>query len=498
MDNLVGQTVGGFTVESVIGKGSFNTVYRVHPQGLRRSYAMKVPNEDTPESRSRLDREVNLLDRANNEHIPQVHAQDVNGPIPYAVMEEVPDGLQDMLKNIRPDWQQKVGYAIQVLDALDHAHNTLKVVHRDIAPKNIRVNKGTVKLLDFDLSLEQKVNDIERSCAGDEGFVGTKKYASPEQQGFIDAKVSPASDVYSLGVMFYEMLTGDLPVGEMPLLSSKGLPKWLDGIDAQARAKMPEDRPTAREMADYLRKGLEGKFDGPSFMTRVRQFFGNAASCAITAAIIGGIGYGCFYGVRGCYRYVTEDDREEAAFLSELRAEDKGRIAYKDDDAKGLVYIMHAGSLDKKDSHDLGVKVDGLLWNSDGTRLFYLQDTGLVYVVHQINEYDPATGKKRTILDLSDKKKLGLGGDDITDWSMLHAADGDRILFKVCDGTWHSVLPTGSGLQADTNASVGDNQAYCPSKRHWVMSDDGAVYVRAVGQQHYLGKGLYPVWSPEK
>ncbi|MGH8881279.1 MAG: protein kinase domain-containing protein, partial [Stackebrandtia sp.] len=197
----------------------------------------------------------------------------------FIVMEHVPGrDLSQVIREDGPlDSDRATSITAQVCDALGHAH-AAGVIHRDVKPANIIVtDDGRVKVTDFGIA--RAVGDTTLTAAG--SVLGTAHYVSPEQAG--GERVSGASDIYSLGIVLYEMLTGSVPfTGDSPIavamrhlsddvpppseLQSE-VPAHLDDAVARATAKEPTDRfPTAEEMAAALRRtdgGATAPMAGP-------------------------------------------------------------------------------------------------------------------------------------------------------------------------------------------------------------------------------------------
>ena len=275
-----GTVVAGFTVEELIGSGGMGSVYRAMQASPRRTVALKVilGRTYTPLTAARFELEVATLARLRHPLIAHVYdagiATATSGPIPYIAMELVVDGVSitRFATDRDLDLRQRVALFLQACDAVAHAHER-GVIHRDIKPGNILVDRaGQPKLIDFGIA-QSLVADPEAGAAamppGD--CVGTPQYMSPEQ--FLDdpAEVDTRSDVYSLGMVLHELLSGRLPydvTGVAGLAAARvaagggiDLPKGIDRRLAAVVAKcLAPSRPhryaSAADVATELRRFL--------------------------------------------------------------------------------------------------------------------------------------------------------------------------------------------------------------------------------------------------
>ncbi|MDD6736112.1 MAG: Stk1 family PASTA domain-containing Ser/Thr kinase [Clostridiales bacterium] len=210
-DYLVGRVIGNrYEILEIIGTGGMATVYKAKCRVLNRYVAIKVL-KDSLKYDSDVVKKFNAESRAaarlSHPNIVQIYDVGENGEFDYIVMEYV-DGVtlkEYIQKKGRLPWEEACDFAIQVGRALDCAHAN-HVVHRDIKPHNMLLTKdGTLKVADFGIA---QAASSETLVAGS-GGIGSVHYISPEQArgGYTDER----SDVYSLGVVLYEMLTGTVP-----------------------------------------------------------------------------------------------------------------------------------------------------------------------------------------------------------------------------------------------------------------------------------------------
>jgi len=193
----VGEKLGPYEILAPLGAGGMGEVYKARDTRLDRSVAIKVSKEQFSE---RFEQEARAVAALNHPHICQLYDVGLN----YLVMEFV-EGAP--LRGPLP-LEKAVEYAAQILDALDAAHQK-GITHRDLKPDNILVTKQGIKLLDFGLAKQAvplSQDDATKALTVQGQIVGTLQYMSPEQlQG---KEVDARSDLFSLGCVLYELLTG--------------------------------------------------------------------------------------------------------------------------------------------------------------------------------------------------------------------------------------------------------------------------------------------------
>lgn len=203
---------GRYRVEQVLGQGGFSVVYLVTEAVTERQVALKVLNPSSlePDAIQRFEREVRILAQLESPQTVQLLSWGVSRGEVYTVCEFVPgEDLSDMLaRENRLDRDIVLHILRQLLLSLREAHN-LRLIHRDLKPENVRVFERdgeplAVKLLDFGIS--RASDDGHPSLTKTGELIGTPRYMSPEQLS--DKPLTPASDVYSLGLLALEMLLG--------------------------------------------------------------------------------------------------------------------------------------------------------------------------------------------------------------------------------------------------------------------------------------------------
>jgi len=258
-----GTRLGPYEILVVIGTGGMGEVYKARDPRLDRMVAIKVSIEKFSE---RSEREARAVAALNHPHICQIYDIGPN----YLVMEYI-EGAQ--IKGPLP-LDEALRYAAQICDALEAAHKK-GIVHRDLKPANILVARSGAKLVDFGLALVDKPargeETITDALTNPGTILGTFQYMSPEQ---LEAKDADArSDIFSLGAVLYEMLTGRkafearsqasviaaIMEKDPPPVSSHqpSIPPGIDYVVKTCLAKDPEDRwQTAREVKRELLRAV--------------------------------------------------------------------------------------------------------------------------------------------------------------------------------------------------------------------------------------------------
>lgn len=275
---------GRYRVDDLIGRGGMASVYRGYDQTLGRTVAIKVLKSDLAGDaafRTRFRLEAQAASRMAHPTIVRVFdagedvetgIDGVERPVPYIVMELVHGRLlKDVIAQGNVPTDDALRYVDGILEALEYSHRA-GVVHRDIKPGNVMITEsGRVKVMDFGIA--RAVSDSSSTVAETTAIVGTAAYFSPEQAK--GESVDARADLYSTGVVLYELLTGRPPfrgdtpvavayqhVSEAPLPPSEiveSIPRSLDAIVLRALAKDPFQRP---QDAASFREALDETVDG--------------------------------------------------------------------------------------------------------------------------------------------------------------------------------------------------------------------------------------------
>ena len=265
-----------FELGEVIGIGTVGTIYRATENPTKQTRAVKILQHGVSQDEnivSRFEREMLILSKLNHPNIVSYYGggRTEDGRLFY-VMELIEGGtLKQLLQaHNRLSWHETINYGIQICSALQHAHNH-GIVHRDLKPANLFLTyEGQLKLGDFGIALDTGESDLTASGM----TVGSWLYMSPEQiRG--EEIITGQADLYSLGCLFYEMLSGGPPFQgtSFPVIFEQHLkeiptplhinvpetPKSLQDVVLQQLSKAPQDRPFNARMIQGIMSEL--KFD---------------------------------------------------------------------------------------------------------------------------------------------------------------------------------------------------------------------------------------------
>ncbi|MBI2898903.1 MAG: protein kinase [Planctomycetes bacterium] len=253
-----GRALAGYRIEQLLGRGGMAAVYKATQLSLNRPVAIKVlPRAlaQNPAFVTRFGREAGALASLNHPNIINIIDRGSEGDLYYFVMEFV-DGtdLHARLASQTPRPAEAIQIVLQVCAALEYAHKR-GIIHRDIKPGNIMLDRnGTVKVTDFGIAHLAGTQDTGFGLTMAGAAMGTVNYMAPEQR--TDARtVDGRADIYALGVMLYEMLALQLPLGafEPPSKLVPGLDPRLDAVVTKALKQDPRARfASARELAAAL------------------------------------------------------------------------------------------------------------------------------------------------------------------------------------------------------------------------------------------------------
>ena len=258
-DSLIGQVIDKrYKILSAIGEGGMSIVFKAHDMITDRNVAIKVLNESNDTDGQAVKRFLNeskAISMLSHENIVKIYDVSFEKELKYIVMEHVAgDTLKGYMdkRGKKLSLEEALGFTEQILLALEHAHSK-KVIHRDIKPHNIMVlDNGFIKVTDFGIAKTPSGDTISMT----DKALGTVYYVSPEQAS--GKETGTFTDIYSVGVMLYEMATGKLPFNadtpvsvamkqinddpEPPCSVCPELPRGIEQIILKAMQKNPEDR----------------------------------------------------------------------------------------------------------------------------------------------------------------------------------------------------------------------------------------------------------------
>ena len=259
MSTLVGMQLSGrYRLDAQIGAGGMSTVYRAFDQTLERQVAIKLMHREIASDSDQLERfrrEARAVAQLSHPHIVGVIDAGEDEGRPYIVFEYVEgETLKERIRRMgRLPVDEAIAYAIEIARALGCAHSR-HIVHRDVKPQNVLIDaEGSAKVTDFGIARTLDQDGL----TADGRVLGTTDYVSPEQA--LGHDVNGQSDIYSLGVVLYEMLTGDVPFHGENQVSVAMKHVREDMPDLQARR--PEASATLASVLDRMTdKDLERRY----------------------------------------------------------------------------------------------------------------------------------------------------------------------------------------------------------------------------------------------
>ncbi len=253
-----------YEILELIGQGGMGAVYKARQRGLERLVAIKILPFEVSQSTAfaeRFAREARALAMLSHPHIVAVHDFGQAEGMCYFVMEYVAGvNLRQAIQAGKMNPAEALAIVPQICEALQFAHDE-GVVHRDIKPENILIDtRGRVKIADFGLAKLLGTQTPEHSLTGTQQVMGTLRYMAPEQM-FGSKEVDHRADIFSLGVVFYELLTGELPIGRFAPPSKKAaVDARLDDVVLRALESEPAER---YQHVSEMKTGVEAVAKAP-------------------------------------------------------------------------------------------------------------------------------------------------------------------------------------------------------------------------------------------
>jgi serine/threonine protein kinase len=281
-----GDRIADYTIVERIGQGGVAEIYRARQTSLDREVAIKVLSERATidsDIVSRFERESKIIAKLNHPNIVHVIDRGVDRKQYFFVMDYV-DGtdFKAILSRKGFTLDQRIDVVIQVLKALDYAHNN-GIIHRDIKPSNILIDSnGNAMVADFGIAQILDKDTVDRTNTN--MIMGTLAYMSPEQK-LSSRDIDRTADIYSIGVILYEILTDVKPMGHFkrPSELNKSSPSVLDEIVLRCLEQNPRDRfQSAVELKDVLLSALHETTQGSAakretVANTMRGFVGNCS-----------------------------------------------------------------------------------------------------------------------------------------------------------------------------------------------------------------------------
>jgi serine/threonine protein kinase/Tol biopolymer transport system component len=538
-----GTRLGPYQIESPLGAGGMGEVYRARDTRLERTVAIKVLNAQlvaSAELRARFEREAKIISQLQHPHICVLHDVGNEGPIDYLVMEFLQgESLADKLRKgpLAPD--QVLTIAIEIADALEKAHRA-GVVHRDLKPGNVMLTKSGAKLLDFGLA--KPLNATVASGTGRTSsasvfaaaltqtmpahspasplstagaVIGTVQYMSPEQIQGVEADAR--SDIFSFGVMLFEMVTGKRTfegktqasiVGQIlavdPPSVSTLRPETPLGLDRVIRLCLDKDPDERIQSAHDLKLQLQAIAEAPlaatqsSAVVSARRSFLPWAAAGLLAIVAIGFALAYLQSLRvpqvSVHSYILAP--EKATFLltgnaagPPVLSPDGLRLAFvaKNADGKQMLWIRPLNS----------AVAQPMSGTEGATYPFWSADSRYVafFDANKLNKLDASGGPPQALCDAP----AGRGGtwgttgtivfapDTNVGLARVDAAGGTRVAVSTPDSRetshrWPDFLPDGKHFiyfaHGGTNADSGIYVAALDSKDRKLLlhNDSNAIY----------------------
>ena len=527
MTDLIGKVLHGYEVTEHLATGGSSEIYEAKaPELDNSSVVIKIAKSDNPKYNADLEYLAKKLDVLN--HHPNVidilNTGEHEGRR-FLVLEKAVMGWKEhrqriniTAKNAEFESLCLAHTAAEILFGLEAAHDE-GILHNDITPANILLKNKVAKLADFftpEVYADERKEAISslRSVAEKEIVDDRLKYLAPEHKGLISASVSERSDIYSLGVVLYERMMDSIPIGNYQKIRKKfpEIPKWFEFAVEKALATNPAERwQSAKEMKEYLEKGLEGKLDEPSFISKAGKSAWNLAGkvkdAALTAGEYGlwgagkalkGAGYVAsrpfVWGYEGgaiLFKAIDEypplglllgllgmvgalgvlkviSTTNSAKKLETALKNTHGMVAYVKDDKIGFVNLselvdkenpadMHLGQYDTS-ATDL-VKVR---WDRTGKRLLLVDEPATPGIFGPSDPPDTAL----YLFDFESKKAKKLiditGDDKFSDIQQVYWSKSDEgRAYVQIDSAWYMV-----NVNRDENFPHPDNVPFSPIENH--------------------------------
>ena len=304
-DPWVGTAVSGYRIERLLGRGGMGAVYLAKQEDVGRTVALKVVHAGrSARAARRFQREAQALGRLRHPNLVEVHAATAEGEWGFLAMSYIDgESLADLAARGPLPPFEAARIVRDAASGLAHAH-ARGVVHRDLKPANILLDReGTVRVVDFGVARLLDLDSADQRATMTGELVGTPAYAAPEQVTSDSASIGPHTDVFALGVILYELLTGRRPfegenlaqlaasliAGRSPLPSTlrPDVPRGLDAVCMQALSASPLDRQASAEVLAGQLDGVLAGEGAPPRRRGLRFLIVALCGCALLATVLG-------------------------------------------------------------------------------------------------------------------------------------------------------------------------------------------------------------------
>jgi serine/threonine-protein kinase len=388
-EGMAAQTVAGYEILAELGRGTMGVVYKARQPGLKRVVALKMILAGVhagEHERNRFRAEAEAVARLQHPNIIQVHEVGADDGCPFFSLEYVEGTSLDRKIRGTPQPPREAAHLAQTLaQAMDYAHSR-GVIHRDLKPANVLLSTdGTPKIGDFGLA-KRLEDDTGQTRTG--AILGTPSYMAPEQAEGRPHEVGPLSDVYALGAILYELLTGQPPFRATSVVATlaqvrtrepvaptqlqPGVPCDVETICLKCLQKDPARRyPTAGALADDLKRFLAGEPIVARPVGRLERAWRwcrrNPAVAGLTAAValtlVAGTGVALGFAAQASANATEARDQADRARASEQQARELADRARKNEDEarRNAVRTEKAAAAAKRQHHQAVVRMIDLV-----------------------------------------------------------------------------------------------------------------------------------------